>query len=343
MKWTEYLKDQLLLFACFFGMYIFAIYLFIIFHVNVLCMFLILFFSMFLFLFCVFYSFGKKKHFYDDMIQKLEALPQKYLLVELLKEPQFLEGNILYQVLKESDKDMNEHIKTYQNKLTQFKEYLELWIHEIKTPLARAFLLLHKKENEDKDELEKALLEMENDIDQVLYYTRSEVSEKDYYIHSVPLKNVVNRVIIKNQNTFIYQKIQLELKKLDYVVDTDCKWLEFIINQIIQNSFKYCNKEQAKIRIMAEKSEQKVILSIWDNGIGIKSDEISRVFEQSFTGSNGRLGKSSTGMGLFICKNLCDKLGHIITIESKENEYTKVSIVFGNHSYYDVVRKDEER
>jgi len=133
---------------------------------------------------------------------------------------------------------------------------------------------------------------------------------------------------------------------VEFIVDvegervyTDSKWLEFILHQIISNSLKYKRDGVSSyIHIYLENDEKKTTLVIEDNGIGISSSDLSRVFEKSFTGSNGRVCSSSTGMGLFIVKNLCEKLGHMITIDSKVNEYTKVFVTFYKNHYYDVMR-----
>lgn len=339
MRGIDYLKDRFFYLFSIFAFFLLMVWLFYIFHINFLCSFLILFFFLFIFTFWVGYDYWQRKRFYDDVMDKLNRLPQKYLLVELMEHPSFLEGELLYQILLETDKDMNEHIKTYERKLKQFKEYLEMWVHEVKTPLARSFLLLPKNEKKKLKELEKALVEIENNVDQVLYYARSEMTEKDYYIHPTNLQTVVNKVMVKNQDAFIYGKVQLELKDLDMTVNTDAKWLEFILNQLIQNSLKYRKEKDTRISISTEETTEEIYLSVWDNGIGIKKSELPRVFDQSFTGSNGRLGKASTGMGLYICKNLCEKLGHKIVIASKENEYTKVTIIFGKNNYYDVIER----
>lgn len=339
MRAQDYFKDCFFYLLSIVVFLVLMIWLFCIFHINFLCAFLSIFFYLFIFVFWIGYDYWKRKHFYDDVMDKLNHLSQKYLLVELMEHPTFLEGKLLYQILLETDKDMNEHIKTYERKLKQFKEYLEMWVHEVKTPLARSFLLLPKEEKKNLKELEKALTEIENNVDQVLYYARSEVTEKDYYIHPTNLQTVVNKVIVKNQDSFIYGKVQLELKDLDVEVNTDAKWLAFILNQLIQNSLKYRKEKDTKIVISKEESEKEIYLSVWDNGIGIKQSELPKVFDQSFTGSNGRIGKASTGMGLYICKNLCEKLGHKIMITSKENEYTKVTIVFGKNNYYEVLER----
>ena len=339
MRAQDYFKDCFFYLLSIVVFLVLMIWLFCIFHINFLCAFLSIFFYLFIFVFWIGYDYWKRKHFYYDVMDKLNHLSQKYLLVELMELPTFLEGELLYQILLETDKDMNEHIKTYERKLKQFKEYLEMWVHEVKTPLARSFLLLPKEEKKNLKELEKALTEIENNVDQVLYYARSEVTEKDYYIHPTNLQTVVNKVIVKNQDSFIYGKVQLELKDLDVEVNTDAKWLAFILNQLIQNSLKYRKEKDTKIVISKEESEKEIYLSVWDNGIGIKQSELPKVFDQSFTGSNGRIGKASTGMGLYICKNLCEKLGHKIMITAKENEYTKVTIVFGKNNYYEVLER----
>ena len=127
-----------------------------------------------------------------------------------------------------------------------------------------------------------------------------------------------------------------DIHDLDISVNTDSKWIVFILNQIIQNSIKY-RKENLKIEIYAKKGKENIILYIQDNGLGIKSSEIKRVFEKGFTGTNGRLiNKKSTGIGLYLCKKLCDKLGMAINLDSSENEGTKVSLIFPNNSYIDM-------
>ena len=239
MRAQDYFKDCFFYLLSIVVFLVLMIWLFCIFHINFLCAFLSIFFYLFIFVFWIGYDYWKRKHFYDDVMDKLNHLSQKYLLVDLMELPTFLEGELLYQILLETDKDMNEHIKTYERKLKQFKEYLEMWVHEVKTPLARSFLLLPKEEKKNLKELEKALTEIENNVDQVLYYARSEVTEKDYYIHPTNLQTVVNKVIVKNQDSFIYGKVQLELKDLDVEVNTDAKWLAFILNQLIQNSLNY--------------------------------------------------------------------------------------------------------
>ena len=138
----------------------------------------------------------------------------------------------------------------------------------------------------------------------------------------------VKKVIKRNQRDFISKRISLELKDLEQVVYSDSKWIEFILNQIIVNAIKYSKGNNDKIEIESQKQNNSVILSIKDYGVGINEKDIGRVFEKGFTGDNGRKFGKSTGIGLYLCKKLCEKLGLGLHIDSKENYGTKVTIIF---------------
>lgn len=341
MKFKDYVKDNLPVFIIHILIYLLTIWLLYLFQVDFLVFFLISFFTILSYISYYTYDFWRKKKFFDSVFNNLESLDKKYLLPELIETADFYDGICLNQILYECNKSMNEHLKEYERRLQEFKEYIELWIHEIKIPISGGLLLLHNHQKGTDKKLEESFLKIENYIEQVLYYARGEHPEKDYYIHKANLKQIVNQIAIKNQDSFIYRKIKLQLENLDTFVYTDSKWLEFILNQIVQNSIKYCDKEDSVIQIKAVNKNDTVFLIIKDNGIGIPLSEIPRVFDKSFTGTNGRKIQTSTGMGLFICKNLCHKLGHQLLIDSKINEYTIVTIVFGKDNYYNVIKEDE--
>lgn len=174
-------------------------------------------------------------------------------------------------------------------------------------------------------------------VEQVLYYVRSNYTENDYLIKEVRLDKLVGNVLIKNKDDLLESGIQISVNTKKISVLTDGKWMEFILNQIINNSLKY-KKEgiDSQITIEAEEKDSKIFLYVCDNGIGIPQKDIPNVFKKSFTGENGRKGAKSTGMGLYIAKKLCVKLGHRIEIESEENEYTKVTITFGKNDFYKI-------
>lgn len=286
-------------------------------------------------LFNLFYDFFRKYNFYHNLNNILKTLDQKYLVLEMLNIPNFYEGEIFYQTLYEINKSMIEKIKEYYLSITDFKEYVEMWIHEVKIPISSLILLNHNHQ----DQIEKRYLEqirkLNNYIDQILYYVRSENAEKDYLIKEQNLQEIIKSVALKNKDDLLENNIRLEVEVNKKQVLTDSKWLEFILNQIINNSIKYKKENNnSYIQIKAIEQKEKIYLSIIDNGIGIDESNLSRVFDKSFTGQNGRIRAKSTGMGLYIAKKLCEKLGHQITIESKVGEYTKVTIIFSQNDFY---------
>lgn len=282
-----------------------------------------------------FYNYGRKKVFYDDFTKQLKDLDKKYIITELIEKPNFLEGKILYDSLYEIDKAMNEEIKKYKLSLEELKEYIEMWVHEVKIPVSSILLMAYKKD--DIAKVVEPTKRIENFVEQVLYYARSENAEKDYIIKESNLKEIINKVIKNNKEVFILKKVELKIENIDNIkVLTDSKWLEFIINQIINNSLKYLDKQKTVIKISAKENEKSIELNIYDNGIGIPKGDIRKVFNKSFTGENGRKVQTSTGMGLYICKQLCEKLGHKIEIDSKENEYTNMKITFYKDEFYNI-------
>lgn len=277
----------------------------------------------------------KKKKFYDNLLNILGELEEEYLITELLRTPNFLEGKILKNVLEQIDKSMLENVNKYKYITEDYKEYIELWIHEIKIPIAASKMVIENNKNAITKSIDEELYKVENYIEQALFYARSNTVEKDYYIKKVALKEIVNESIKKNKSSLIQEKISINTHDLNLEVNTDNKWSVFILNQIIQNSIKYKKREaDSVIEIYAEQGKEKIILYIKDNGIGIKKGEITRVFEKGFTGTNGRLSnKKSTGIGLYLCRKLCNKLGIGIELNSIQNEGTEVMLVFPKSSY----------
>ena len=284
-------------------------------------------------------DFFRKQKFYTDLLKNIENLDKAYLVLETLNRPEFYEGELLCQALYEIDKSMNENVRIEKEQLLDNKEYIEMWIHEVKRPLASLVLTLNNQKNILDRKTKNILKRLEDYVDQVLYYVRSENAEKDYFIKEVDLSKVIKNVGIKNMDDLLDNKVEFIVDKTNYKVFTDSKWLEFILNQIINNSIKYKrNIDNSYIKIYVKDNLDTTVLIIEDNGIGIKTSDIRQVFDKTFTGTNGREKTTSTGMGLYIAKNLCKKLGHKIEIESKENEYTRVFITFAKNKFYDVLK-----
>ena len=334
MKYIDYLKDNIVSIIIYVGTCLLIFLMLNAFKldvsVNVLTMIILLLCGTSITLF----NFYRKNKFYKSYLNGLNKLSKKYLILETIPEPSSYEERIMVDSLYEINKSMIENINEYQRNINEFKEFVEIWIHEVKIPISSMVLKCHNNKEKYDKSLLSIIRRLDNNIDEILYYVRSENTEKDFSISETDLKDVIHNVSIKNKDDLLENDIKFEANVKKEIVNTDKKWLEFIVNQIINNSIKYKKEKDSVIRISSFEEDDKTVLEIYDNGIGIPSKDISRVFEKSFTGSNGRDKVKSTGMGLYIIKKLCDKLGHNIYIESVEKEYTKVIIEFGKNDMY---------
>lgn len=276
------------------------------------------------------YHYLQRKKYHTIIEKLLEGLDKKYLLTDIIEFSQTLEDQFYYQIMKECTKAMLDEIAREKIERLEYKEYIEQWLHEIKNPLATIKLIC---DNDRCATTTKILLEitrMNNYMDQVLYYARSADVEKDYIIKEIQLSECVKKVLIKNKQLLIENKTKVVLDECNHSVLTDEKWLEFIITQIINNSIQYKANDSIKLNIFTKKTDKDIELVIQDNGIGILKSDIPRVFEKGYTGKNGRNNSTSTGLGLYLCKKLCNKLGVDIYIESQRGQGTSVILVFQN-------------
>ena len=335
MKLSEYLIDKIGDILIFILGHFTIIMLLIAFKAEPSLIFSIIFINCIIFLSIILIDYFRKKKFYSNLLNNVENLDKKYLILEMIEKPEFYEGKIFYELLYEINKSMIENVKEYSLSINEFKEYVEMWIHEVKIPISSLVLLNHNHKNELSKKYEEQIRRLDNYIDQILYYVRSENVEKDYIIKETSISSVIKSVALKNKDDLIENDIELDVKVNDENVLTDSKWLEFMLNQIINNSIKYRNQDKkACIKITTEKIDDKVILSIYDNGIGIKKSDLPQIFNKSYTGDNGRKVAKSTGMGLYIVKNLCEKLGHKLDVESEYGKFTKVQITFYENDFY---------
>lgn len=285
-------------------------------------------------------DFFRKRQFYNDLVSISQALDEKYFSLETLKRPDFLEGQLLFDVVGDMEHSMSENVKKHRLGMESFKEYVEMWIHEIKLPIASLTLMFHNHTENVSDDMASRmntqLRRINNYIEQILYYVRSENAEKDYIITDVRLSKIIGAVALKNKDDLLENNITFNVENADMIVLTDSKWMEFMLNQIVSNSIKYQDKSKSEacIRIKATENKKCVVLEIEDNGIGIAESDLPRVFDKSFTGENGREYSKATGMGLYIVKKLCDKMGHRISIQSQKGEYTRVTITFFKNDFY---------
>jgi len=174
---------------------------------------------------------------------------------------------------------------------------------------------------------------IETKVEQMLYYARSEVTEKDYFVKELNLNDILHPILLNYKNNILKNKVSLKIAPLNYKVYTDEKWLTFIISQIIENSLKYFDKKEKLIEIDVLENKNNIILIIKDNGAGIKESDLKRVFDKGFTGTN-RKKEYSTGIGLYLAKKLCERLNLDINISSIYKKYTKVEVVFPKTNIY---------
>ncbi|XTR36438.1 sensor histidine kinase [Paraclostridium tenue] len=273
-------------------------------------------------------DFINQKKYYNNIIGICENLDKKYLLSEVIDKPKRLHEKIVYDLLKETNRSMRDNINYYKNMQNDYKEYIETWVHEIKTPIASTMLFIENNSDTIPFHIKSEIQKIEDYVEQVLYYSRSNDVNKDYIIKNFNLENIVRKVIRKNARDCISKKIAINIGNINNIIYSDPKWVEFIINQIIINSIKYSKSKNAVIDINSIVNKNNIVLTITDNGVGIDEKDVFRVFEKGFTGENGRKYSKSTGIGLYLCKKLCDKLGLNINLTSKKDEGTSVSIVF---------------
>ena len=311
--------------------------LLMLYNVNVSTMIYVIIVPIIGFMICLIIEYNIKNSFYKKITKQISELEEKYLISEIIGNPNFIEGKILVDTIQETGKSMVENVNKYKYLTEDYKEYIELWIHEIKIPIAASKMIIENNKSKQMRSIDEELEKIENYTEQALFYAKSNLVEKDYYISKTNLRDIINSSMLKNKNLLISNKINVEIFDVDNEIFTDSKWVVFILNQLIQNSVKYMDKDEKTIKIYSKKKKEKVILYVEDNGMGIKKGEITRAFEKGFTGENGRIiGKKSTGFGLYLCKKLCSKLGIGIELNSEKNIGTEVKIIFPINSYTNI-------
>lgn len=281
----------------------------------------------------IIWEFLRKRNFYNTLVSDCENLDKKYLLSAMTESPDFYEGQIFCEILQSADKSMCDHVNAYRQQTREFQEYIELWVHEVKLPLSALMIMCHNNP-ETSGKYMSQLRRIDDCIENVMYYARSENAEKDYLIKEITLKRAFGASAVKNREELQQRNVTITTENLDVKVMTDGKWLEYITGQLIGNSLRYfAEGREPTINAYAVEEDDCIIFHFRDNGIGIPEADLPYIFEKSYTGENGRTHSKSTGMGLYIIKNLCHSLGHEIRAESVRNEYTDIIITFGKNNF----------
>lgn len=251
----------------------------------------------------------------------IRELPEKYLIGEVLPPPVDATEQRYYQVLKEVSRSAVGTVEQAQKEKEEYCDYVESWIHEIKTPLSACSLILSN--GGDTAKLKAELKRADNLTESILYYARLRTAEKDTQIKKFNISDIIDEAVKSQMELMIAAKMRVEVEG-NFSVYSDPKTLCFILKQLLINAVKYC--PGCFIQIKAGNGT----ITVEDNGIGIPSYELCRVTERSFTGTNGRKLGSSTGMGLYIVKELCERLDIDLKIDSVVGEYTRITLAFRN-------------
>lgn len=266
----------------------------------------------------LFLAYASRNARLKKLLNMTEQLQERYLISEIMDKPARADDYVYYRILKMANKSMLEKIGAIERERMEYKEYIEQWVHEIKTPITAIKLLC---ENHRSPLTKNILTELEKTnrfTEQALYYARSEQAQKDYCVREIRLFDVVHQAIAENKYLLLQYDVSLDLKETEDNVFSDEKWLCFILNQFIVNAVKYRSAHPV-LSFYAERCGGEILLCVKDNGIGIDESDLPRIFEKGFTGKNGRTAsQNATGIGLYLCKRLCDKLGIGIAASSSK-------------------------
>lgn len=277
-------------------------------------------------------DFIQLKKRYEPIIQSIKN--QQPLLVEDIQGTSYEESLIKELLQLHGQVEVIEQ-KKLQQALSDMEEYLTQWVHEIKLPLATLQMITERLDDyELATNLKNEVVKMNILVNNVIYGSRTTSSSEDLMIKEVSLEKIVRSSIKNNAYFLIKNRIDIHLEELNHFVFTDEKWMIYVMDQLILNAIKY-RQNDSIISIQAKQDKNVTYLVVKDNGIGIRPEELSRIFNKGFTGSNGRGNTyKSTGMGLYFVKRILDKLGYEISVESISGEYTQFTIVFYHLSDY---------
>lgn len=269
------------------------------------------------------------RNFFQELNNFVKSDYDEFLITA--PDPKNHQQKLILQVIKKIYTNQLKQLELLYNEKRDHRDFVTSWIHEIKVPIAASRLLIENSQGKTVetlvDKFEDELDKIDHYVEQALYQSRTDSFSKDYFITEVQLERVVKKSVKKYAKSFINKQIHFDMKDNQQSVHTDSKWLGFIIDQILSNSLKYTD-DGGRISVWFEEDHREKRLLIQDTGIGIKPEDLHRVFEKGFTGSTGRSHTKSTGIGLYLAKQLAKKLGHDLSIQSEEGVYTRVIVHF---------------
>lgn len=276
------------------------------------------------------WDFLRRKRFYDELADLIEQFDRRYYAAALIEEPSFPEGRLVFEALAAAGKDAADEVARAKEHADEYRSYIELWIHEVKTPIAAAHLMAANLHGPEAEKLKGELDRIESHVEQALFYARSTSLAQDYSLRAVGLAACVREACKKNARYLIERGSVPAVEVADdETVFADAKWLAFVIGQIVVNAAKYGARTiRFSARVEGCGATGRTVLEIADDGCGIPAADVPRVFDRGFTGENGRAQGSSTGMGLYLVAQLCEKMGLGVGLASEEGAGTRVMIAF---------------
>ncbi|WP_072986066.1 sensor histidine kinase [Clostridium cavendishii] len=292
------------------------------------------FVSTVIFIIFLLYEYSKVRVFYSHLY---EALNSENIIEEVVNvgATRTIEQQLFSDILKKVHKNYKGDIYKYEDIQKQYSYFINQWVHQMKTPVSIINLMLQEECTAECKEIFDSVGEENEKISQglnlMLYNARLNEFNHDFNVEAIDVLSILRKVINDNKKLLIRHKIFPEINGESTVVQTDKKWIIFVINQLLINAIKYTSitdKERKVISFNIKEETEKIIVSIKDNGIGIPKEDIGRVFNTFFTGKNGRKTSESTGMGLYLSKRICEEIGHRLHVESEEGNGAEFYITF---------------
>lgn len=240
---------------------------------------------------------------------------------ELLFPPVTIDDDDYQNMIRRLSKRNAEVISEADARYAETVDYYTVWAHEIKTPIASMRLMLGSEDSELSRGLSEELFRIEQYVEMAMTFLRLDSDSKDYVFREYDLDSIIRSSVRKFSTQFIRRRLTFEYEMTSISVMTDEKWLSFVIAQVLSNAIKYTRSGGVAIRVIAP---AKLVIS--DTGIGIAPEDLPRIFEKGYTGYNGRSDKKASGIGLYLCRRICNNLGHNIMVSSRVGEGTEVTI-----------------
>ncbi|MGQ9025270.1 sensor histidine kinase [Bacillus licheniformis] len=277
--------------------------------------------------FYLFYHYYTRRKFYKRMTSGLESLDDTF---RQSNQPQSPLSEALEQLLKSQYKQYRQELKKLELGQKEHLTFMDQWVHQMKTPLSVIELTAQNLDEPESSSIREETERMKTGLNTILYMARLRTIEQDFRIKPVALADIVHEVNRENKRFYIRSQVYPKFKEIKkgITVETDEKWLFFIISQFVNNAVKYSAGKSNTVIISVYENDSEAVLEVADFGAGIPDTDQKRVFDPFFTGENGRRFRESTGMGLYLAKSAADQLGHRIELDSQEGKGTTIRLIF---------------